>query len=333
MAYFRKAQTPRLSFCELARRHSRDLRLLRHDTSAVRPHDLLAFSTCRNEFARLPYFLDFYRERGVDHFFFVDNDSNDGTAEFLTAQSDCSVWHTSASYRDSLFGVHWLNFLLAHHGSGHWCLTLDPDEFLVNPHHDTRDLHELSSFLDTAKKESFFSIMLDMYPEGPVEDAHYKPGDNPLEIAPWFDPTGYYQERSPQAGEWWVRGGARRRVFFPDRPWEAPAQNKTVLVKWKPEFVYLSSTHTLKPERLNHPHFEGAIAPTGVLLHFKYLSLLKDKVAEELKRRQHYAGSREYLRYHEMFARKTRLWNPGSARYQSWRQLVDLGLMNTGRWF
>jgi hypothetical protein len=68
-------------------------------------------------------------------------------------------------------------------------------------------------------------------------------------------------------------------------------------------------------------------------LHFKYLSLLKDKVSEELKRRQHYAGSREHLRYHEMFARNTRLWNTGSARYQSWRQLVDLGVIKMGRWF
>jgi hypothetical protein len=333
MPYFRKRHAPKHAFCEEARRHGQNLRVVTHDPVKIRPHDLLTFTTYRNELPRLPYFLDFYRRRGVDHFFFVDNASTDGSSDYLAEQPDCSVWTTVASYRDSLFGVHWLNFLLAQHGSGHWCLTLDPDEFLVNPYHEARDLHELSAFLDATGKESFFSILLDMYPEGPVEDALYQPGNDPLAIAPWFDPTGYCQERSSQAGEWWIRGGVRRRVFFTDRPWEAPAQNKTVLVKWRPDFVYLSSTHTLLPAQLNHPHFESGIAPTGVLLHFKYLSLLQDKVSEELSRRQHYAGSREYLRYQQMFERNTRLWSPGSARYRDWRQMVDLGLMNTGRWF
>ena len=317
---------------KLARQHGRDLRPVSDRSSRIKPSDLLVFVTCRNEKVRLPYFLDYYRKAGVDHFLFVDNDSSDGSREFLASQEDCSVWTTSASYRDAKFGVHWLNHLLRRHGTGHWCLTLDPDEFLVFPYNDTRNLKALCSFLDSNKKESFFSILLDMYPRDSVEDAVYSSGQNPLEVAPWFDPAGYHQEKAPQC-DWWTRGGVRRRVFFADNPDEAPALNKTVLVKWRKSFLYLSSTHVLRPFRLNEPHFRDDLCPTGCLLHFKYMAMFKQKVDEEMKRKQHYAGSREYGRYAAMFARHDHLWCEGSARYEDWRQLAHLGLLTTGRWF
>jgi hypothetical protein len=315
-----------------ARRHGADLRPICDRTGQIKPRDLLVFTTCRNEAIRLPFFLDYYRRLGADHFLFVDNDSSDGTREFLRDQADCSVWITNASYRDSKFGVHWLNHLLRQFGTGHWCLTLDPDEFLVIPYHGSRDIKELCVFLDTNKKESFFSILLDMYPRGSVDEAHYSAGQDPLEVAPWFDPAGYHQEQRPQR-DWWIRGGVRRRVFFADNPEDAPALNKTVLVKWKRSFLYLSSTHVLRPFRLNEPHFRDDLCPTGCLLHFKYLALFKQKVGEEMERKQHYAGSREYGRYAAMFDRHDTLWCEGSAKFEHWKQLDNLGLLTAGRWF
>lgn len=317
----------------LAAQHAGSLHVVCNKTSSIKKHDILAFVVCRNELTRLPYFLKYYRNLGVDHFVFVDNASTDGSSEYLASQGDCSVWHTSASYKDSKFGVHWLNHLLQRFGTGHWCLTLDPDEFLVIPYADSRDLKDLTEYFDSQKKHSLFNVLIDMYPEGLVEDALYESGQDPLEVAPWFDPTGYYQERMEENWDWWIRGGVRRRVFFAEEPWNAPALNKTVLVRWRKHYTYLSSTHVLRPKRLNNPHFKNTLSPTGCILHFKYLSLFKDKVAEEMERRQHYAGSREYQRYHQMMESKTKLWCEGSARFQSWHQFVDLGLMNTGRWF
>jgi hypothetical protein len=318
---------------QAAQVHGKDLAAARDRTDSIKNQDLLAFVVCRNERVRLPFFLEYYRRKGVEHFLFIDNDSDDGTAAFLDEQDDCSVWKTDASYKDSKFGVHWLNYLLREYGTGHWCLTLDPDEFLVTPYDTTRSLKELTAYLDSQKKESFFSVMLDMYPEGSVDAATYTAGQDPLAVAPWFDPCGYHQELMPACQDWWIRGGVRRRVFFRDAPEDAPALNKTVLVKWKRHFHYLSSTHVLSPLRLNSPHFRDTLAPTGCLLHFKYLAHFKDKVAEEMQRRQHYAGSREYRSYHSMFRQGSTLWCEGSARYRDWQQLADLGLMTRGRWF
>lgn len=318
----------------ITRRHGADLQLVSDRTKSIRKNDLLAFLPARNEGIRLPYFLEYYRRQGVKHFLYIDNGSTDGSVDLLTQEKDCSVWYTEASYRDSNFAVYWLNHLLRKYGSGHWCLTLDPDEFLVIPYSQTRTIKDLTRFLDEERRSSFFSLMLDMYSRGPVSEAQYRKGQDPLEVCDWFDPTGYDQKLTKRYQDCWVQGGVRRRLYFMENPHEAPALNKTTLVRWKPHYYYISSTHCLSPIKLNRAHYrDGTIAPTGCLLHFKYLSLFQDKVAEELKRGEHYAGSREYKRYQQGLEKNELLWCPASVQYQGWEQLIDLGLMNVGSWF
>ena len=88
-----------------------------HDrTGAIRPGDILVFSTVRNEALRLPHFLDHYRKLGARHFLIVDNDSDDDTRAFLAAQPDVSLWRTAHSYKLSRFGVDWLTWLQIRHG-------------------------------------------------------------------------------------------------------------------------------------------------------------------------------------------------------------------------
>lgn len=60
-----------------------DLRPVTNRTKHIRPDDILLFCTQRNEAVRLPLFLKYYRDMGVNHFFFVDNDSDDGSTGYL----------------------------------------------------------------------------------------------------------------------------------------------------------------------------------------------------------------------------------------------------------
>jgi hypothetical protein len=114
-------------------KHGRDLKLVHDNTSALRSSDVLLVTCQRNELVRLPYFFDYYRNLGVNHFLIIDNDSTDGFAEWIRQFEDCSVWHTTASYLESGFGMRWCNYLLSRYGHGHLCVTVDPDEFLVFP--------------------------------------------------------------------------------------------------------------------------------------------------------------------------------------------------------
>lgn len=133
----------------------------------------------RNEALRLPWFLDYYRAMGIRHFLVVDNGSDDGGRDYLSGQEDVSVWLAHTSYKAARFGMDWLNWLLHRHGAGHWCLTVDPDEFLVYPHHDTRPLQALTDWLDASNIRSFSAMLLDMYPRGSLVAQPYRAGQDP----------------------------------------------------------------------------------------------------------------------------------------------------------
>jgi hypothetical protein len=302
-------------------------------TKAIKPGDILLFCTQRNEAIRLPYFLQYYRDMGVNHFIFVDNDSDDGSISYLQDQPDVSLWHTRASYKRSRFGVDWLNWLQCKYGHGHWTLVVDPDEFLVYPFCDTRPLRALTDWLDASSIRSFSAMILDMYPKGRIDQQPYSAGQNPLEIANWFDSGNYALERNWKFGNLWIQGGPRQRVFFPDAPEQAPALNKIPLVKWDRRYVYMSSTHMLLPRGLNAVYDEwGGEKASGALLHTKFLDTFNDKAKEELERKQHYSGSVEYKAYAATLDENPDLWCKWSEKYINWRQLEILGLMSKGNW-
>lgn len=310
------------------------LRVLSDRTDRIAPGDLLVFVTLRNENPRLPWFLDYYRRMGIAHFLAVDNGSDDGGPEYLAAQPDVSLWHADEGYKAARFGMDWQNHLLGRYGHGHWCLTVDPDEFLIYPHCDSRPLRALTDWLDASAQRSFPAMLVDVYPRGPLDaQPAYRAGQDPLQIACWFDPASYTIRKNGRLGNLWIQGGPRARMFFADQPERAPALNKIPLVRWRRGYAYLSSTHMLLPRALNLVYDEdGGERASGCLLHAKFLSSFATKSAEELDRRQHYADSHEYEAYHAGLMQDVDLWTPHSLRLRDWRLLEDIGLISRGNW-
>ncbi len=309
------------------------LRPVANRTGAIRPGDILLFSTFRDEYVRLPYFMKYYRALGVSHFLMVDNGSTDGGREYLADQPDVSLWSTNASYKRARFGVDWLNWLQQKYGHDHWTLVVDPDELFVYPFCDTRPIRALTDWLDVSQIKSFGAMLLDMYPKGRIDAQPYRPGQDPIEIAAWFDPGNYMISKNHAYGNLWIQGGPRARVFFADTPKKAPALNKIPLVKWNRRYAYLSSTHMLLPRGLNLTYDAwGGEKASGVLLHAKFLDTFAAKAEEELTRRQHYSASLEYKAYYDNLRENPDLWCKWSEKYINWRQLEILGLMSKGNW-
>jgi hypothetical protein len=340
---------PRLSFLDLWRAYRlrlrrrgllwrafarrRQVQVVADRSHLIAPRDILAFVTVRNEAARLPYFLRHYRSLGVGHFLFVDNDSTDGTRALLVGQPDVSVWGTQAGYKASRFGLDWLTWLMRRHGSGHWCLTLDADELLIYPHHETRPLSALTQRLEAEGRQSFGAMMLDLYPQGPLAAQSHQPGQDPLQVLPWFDSGNYIVRVQPRMRNLWIQGGVRARVFFGADPRRAPTLNKVPLVRWRRGFAYVNSTHALLPPRLNAVFDEaGGEMLSGILLHTKFLPEVVAKSAEEQARQQHFANSALYDAYYQDLTASPDLWCPKARAFQGWRQLESLGLMSRGGW-
>lgn len=314
-------------------RSRRSLTELSNKTAQIAPDHALCFLTVRNELRLLPYFLKYYRNQGIDHFLIVDNGSDDGSAEYLANQPDVSLWHTNASYKSSRFGMNWINWLLMKYGTGHWCLTVDTDEFLVFPFCDTRPIRALTDWLQASEIRAFGAMLLDMYPRGGIDEVKYEAGQDPFEIAAWFDSGNYTYRKNPLYRNLWIQGGPRAREFFADQPEKAPALNKIPLVHWKRHYCYASSTHMLLPRGLNLVYDEeGGEKASGCLLHAKFLDTLLHKISDEELRQQHFSGSAEYQGYREHLAQNPNLWCKWSEKYINWRQLEILGLMSKGNW-
>ena len=302
-------------------------------TARIASGDVLCFLCARNEAQRLPHFLAHHRALGVRHFLAVDNASTDATPDLLRDQPDVSLWQTAASYKASRFGMDWLTWLLMRHGQGHWCLTLDADELLIYPYWQTRPLPALTQWLETQGRDSFGALTIDMYPEGPVSQGEVAPESDPIHHLAWFDAGNYLVQVQPRMRNLWIQGGARARAFFAAEPRKAPTLNKIPLVLWHWRQVYVNSTHSLLPPRLNEVYStDGGELTSGVILHTKFLPGITGRSAEEKARGEHFGNGSQYAAYYDQLIRDPVLHTKASTRYTGWRQLEALGLMSRGGW-
>jgi tetratricopeptide (TPR) repeat protein len=286
-------------------------------------NDILCFIVVRNESLRLPYLLSYYRKKGVNRFFVVDNHSTDGTLSYLLQQPDVHVWHTPRSYAQSKWGVHWIEVLLQNYGVHHWCVLVDADELLYYPDCETKNLHQLCQELDQQNQQAMMTTLLDMYSKAPLKDANYSVGQDFLEVCAYFDKRFYTAKAlqgGPEKNTTAYFGGLRQRIFGGDP--NSFCLNKAPLVKY--DF----------PVRLYEGfHWIGGVnmaAQTGCLLHFKYFSTFHQYAEQEAKRGEHWNGASEYIKYFRKLEENPNLsfWNEQySVKLEGSDHLVELGII------
>lgn len=314
-------------------RARRGLTPVQDRTATIRPADILCFAVIHDESLRLPEFLAHYRRLGAGHFLIVDHDSRDGSAAILRGQPDISLWRATGDYRAARFGIDWLGWLLARHGHGHWCVTVDADELLIYPDWDRRDLHALTRHLDERGIGGMGALLLDLFPTGPLGTADAGPGAPLAQRLPWFDAGPWRKSIAMPRRNRWVQGGTRDRVFFPDQPDRAPTLNKLPLIRWHWRHAYVNSTHSMLPPRLSDLYDgPGDTRLSGALLHSKFLPDILTRAETELSRGQHFADPTAYKAYWRRILTAPSLWHPDAHRFADWQQLVDLGVMGTGDW-
>ena len=255
---------------------------------------VVAVLVVKDEAARLPFVLEYYRRIGVDHFLVLDNRSTDGIRELVLAEPDVSLFAADGVYGRSRFGNDWVNGLLRRHCVGKWILWIDADELLVFSRRPDARLPELLDELDRRGRRSLPTLMLDMYSDRAAEENIVRPGDDPLAVCRLYDRSGYVHHTDPFTRATWTKGGVRGRLFFSADVWRGPALNKTPLVKWAWHYQFLKSAHELWPAHLN----EGTTA-AGLLLHFKFTSTSVRKMVDVDVRSQHTAEYDAYTAVHE----------------------------------
>lgn len=286
--------------------------------------EILCFTGIRNEIERLPYFLEYHRNLGVDRFFFIDNCSDDGTTDYLLDQNDCHCFQAEGShFEQNIWPPNWSNALLNVFGDGHWCVVVDSDELLVYPECEAVSLTQFCRFLQVSDANAMAAYMIDMYGDGPIADGVYQKGDCFMNAAPFFDPKpGWlrpFNGYPPQQ----MFGGVRERVFWYGRFKKAlpPCISKVPLVDWRRGMRYLVAQHTI--------NFANLTPVTGALLHFKFLTGFQSKTVSRIEENRELKEKtlEEMESYIEALKRDPNLslWNEESIRYENSNQLIELG--------
>ncbi|MCJ2087045.1 glycosyltransferase family 2 protein [Methylobacterium sp. E-005] len=309
---------------------SREVDAINLKLDGLRSANYVVIMVVRNEMRRLEHLIKYHQQIGFEHFIVVDNASTDETVERLAKFQAVSLFKATGSYKNSRFGIDWINYLSSKYCVGKWVLHIDADEYFVYPGADTMGIDTLVSDLKSQNRASMQCLMVDMYSENSTEDNVVLDGENPLDVCPFFDRNGYYYEYEPTTNTTWIKGGVRSRIFFSDTK-DGPALNKTPLVFWKSHYAFLKSSHQLWPYHLNGYPEENVWRPGGALLHFKFLSDFDFKVAEEIGRKQH---TQEYTSYNvaRKVKRETKYFDPDvSIPFKNWNSLSKLSAFNRSK--
>jgi hypothetical protein len=308
--------------------------VINDDTRNIRKDDVILVTMFRDERRRIRQFIAYYRNLGVNHFIMLDNDSTDGGArdEIPGGRGDVSIFSVSQGFRDSGYGVDWMNAFLSKYCVDHWTFCVDIDEYFVFPKMESRPLAALLNHLADSERRSVFALMLDMYPKGGLGSMNFAADVSPIAQAEYFDSSGYYSVAGKRR-ETWIRGGPRLRVFFRDAPEKAPALNKIPLIHWRRNTFYFTSQHVALPDKLNAAHGSHDWV-TGALLHFKFDAHFGRKVVEEAARGEHYAGAAEYKAYADYVSKHGDIsfYYPGSHAFRTSHDVLDANLLSLGIW-
>lgn len=276
----------------------------------------IALCVAKNDLRRLQMVVEHHRQLGVEHFVVLDNDSTDGSRDWLIQQPDIDIYLVRQKFQ-SLIKYGWINRLIAHYGLNCWYLYLDSDELLVYPGCEQVGLRQMPQILEHKQQDRLAALMLDMYsaktlysptdPEQPLQDQYN-----------FFDSQSYdltLGKRGPI-----IKGGPRKRVFS-EKSEDSPLLIKYPLFKALPGTIF-ESAHYLYPYQATQ-RIEAAI------LHYKFLD-------SDLKRHEQIAregnfqgGSREYKRYLSTYRDQQNLTfiGEGSVRYENSNSLHQVSLI------
>lgn len=239
----------------------------------------LLFCVIKNDIEKITLFMEHYRNLGIETFVFLDNNSTDGTREFLLQQKDAIVWECKQEY-SSERRVAWLNKLLAIYGENKWCLIVDSDEFIRYvgcENYSMRDIVKMAKHKGVSRVEGF---MLDMYSDRNLFEQ--SSGENVILDNCYFDKDTYRLISNNEGLI--IQGGPRKRIF-----------NTNLRLSKYPLFYFgseemVASSHFMYPVKKSPLWF--------AICHYKFIDDKDMKKIEEAVIKGNYAsGSADYKAY------------------------------------
>lgn len=267
----------------------------------LRRCDPLVISVMRDEIDIVSEFLRHYRSSGIRRFAIIDNNSNDGTLDYLCLQPDVDLYSTNAAFT-TIRKQAWLSMLIdIYNKKGQWFLHADADEHIVfDGLQAGRNFPDLVTVMDQKDISRVRGCLVDMYAANDLSNQVVHGTYKPLEqIYPCFDSDGYEEYHLPQLIA--RQGGPRQRIFGATSKRFKPQLTKYPLFRLNSGDVFINP-HFVWPYERNFQSdcFLG-------ILHFKFLPNFASKVDKAVTEGNYWEDSLEYRCYQSVLSRKNAL--------------------------
>ncbi|WP_425038956.1 glycosyltransferase family 2 protein [Primorskyibacter sp. S187A] len=330
----------------------------------VDPDKISLFIPVKNEMGLIPAFLGYYRSIGYEQFLFFDDQSDDGTFEYLTAQDDCIVIHTTMTFgeeleytgpthknqRETRFGTFSKMAIPHHFLPGKIVGYYDADEFLLLPP-GVSHISEVHDRIDALESTGLYATVVEFFPRSTESFKKPLPStfEGLMEEYGWFEAEDLFDPMAPldKKGKPVFHTPSKSMRLFEDYKIDPIIERNTLREK-----IYLSSKekrdqgfnrsarHKTPILRRTDESFmfschDAIVPPSGEILltlaHFVFTSNFAQKIENARKWKAHVKGAAKYNYYRRLLDAmdgvEDGFLTERSQKYENPQQLIDCGLM------
>lgn len=284
-----------------------------YDYNTISKDDIILVCLIKDDISKIKEFITYYSNIGIKHFAFIDNNSKDGTYEFLLKESNINLYKCTDDY-STLKREGWLNRLYSRIGFNKWILCVDSDELFT---FIGQEKNNILLFLKKCSKsyKRVRSLMLDMYSKDNLFS--YKEYKSFEKEFCYFDSYGYFEEKEFRTNM--IYGGPRARTFSTNENIFKCALSKYPLFLYE-KGDFQGSSHWLFPYKKNKDVI------MAVLRHYKFTNYDMKKYEERVKKGNYSNNSFEYKKYAEIIENNDDIsfYNNKSKKYKNSNDLETI---------
>lgn len=286
-------------------------------------YKIILICLVKNDLERMKLFMNHYRKLGIKKFAIIDNDSTDGTFEFLREQKDVDLFQAKEKY-STIRRQSWINRIISYYGLNRWYLIVDSDELLVYNDMESYKIERLLEYFSKKGVERCKALMVDMYPEKFMMENDLV--DDYFSLFKYFDTDTYYEVRNKYFEQ--ISGGMRERVFGKD-----DTNFRIFLVKYP--LIYFREGDIQYNSHYSYPFYKNFNKTLNLsLLHYKFLPKDLKRIEEIVKNKNFASGSKEYKKYLEIYKRDKdiKLVYENSGEFSTSNSVYDIDKLKKIEW-
>jgi hypothetical protein len=293
---------------------------------SLRDDEIALVCAGKNVAYYLPTLFAWHRERGVSHFVYLDNGSEDGSVEIALSEPGVMVLGCRLPFGE------YENLMRAAAAtrriSGGWRLVVDADELLDWPDSGKTDLRDLVTRENAVGATAVVAQMLEMFPDGQLSEYHKASYPDSINNFIYYDISNI--EVKEYCHGKFSRSLSRNKITNPEIKFLFGGIRKTAFG----EKCCLTKHPLVKVGECDrpfcHPHFSSGVTcsdHTILIKHYKFTGDFMEREADRIRRNvfRNREGSQRMAR----FAQDPRLTlhSPTARRWTGPEALVDAGFI------